>query len=70
MRYAAEVTDPFGRPRWVVIEVRPGHVGILGPPGDGFTVDADQCDALAYYLRAAADNARGYRATSQHREHD
>jgi hypothetical protein len=65
MRYEVQVTDAVGRPHNVVVEVRPGRVGLSGPPGDGFGMDPDQCDTLAYILRAAADNARGYRASEQ-----
>lgn len=63
MRYEAKVFDAFGRPRTVVVEARPGHVSVLGPPGDAFGMDADQCDTLAYLLRAAADNSRGHCAS-------
>jgi hypothetical protein len=63
VKYEADVTDAAGRSRKVVIEVRSGQVGLSGPPGDGFGMDPDQCDTLAYILRAAADNARGYHAS-------
>jgi hypothetical protein len=63
VRYEAAVTDAIGRERTVIVEVSPGRVGLVGPPGDAFGMDPDQCDTLAYILRAAADNARGYRAS-------
>lgn len=63
MRYVAEVTDAVGRKRFVVVEVRPGHVGVSAPAGGGFSMNADECDTLAYLLRAVADNARGHTGT-------
>lgn len=65
MRYEVDVTDPMGRARKVVVETMPGRVSVGTPAGGGFGMDADQCDTLAYVLRAAADNARGYRASDQ-----
>ena len=62
VRYEVDVTDPMGRARKVVVETIPGRVSVVAPPGEGFSMDADQADTLAYQLRCAADNARGHHA--------
>lgn len=58
MEWRTNVTDAMSRPREVVVSDSPGRVTVAPPPGEGFSLDPDQCDLLILALLAANNRAR------------
>lgn len=56
-----EVDDAHDRPRAVRIRTDRGRVHVATPPGEGFSMNPDQCDTFSASLHAACDRVRRQR---------
>jgi hypothetical protein len=56
-----QVADAHDRPRAVRVRVSDGRVAIGTPPGEGFSLDPEQCERMAAALRVAGERARAQR---------
>lgn len=57
-QWEIQVADAHDRPRAVRVRTLDGRIAVGTPPGEGFSLDPDQCDQLAAALRAAGERAR------------
>ena len=58
MEWRVPVWDGMSRRREIVVTVTDGVVVIKAPPGEGFRLDPDDADTLAYSILTASNYAR------------
>jgi len=65
VQWHAAAEDPAGRLREVIVTSERGRVAVSPPPGEGFSMNADEADNLALAILAASNRARRHETATQ-----